>query len=67
MSNLTHTQNGSRKYGDKDIKALCKLMNNAAYAKTMENLINTIDGSLESNKNGHQTQGIYSKKYLTMI
>ena len=53
MSNLTHTKNGSRKYGDKDIKALCKLMNNAAYAKTMENLINTIDGSLESNKNGH--------------
>ena len=41
---IQHTKkNGSRKNGAKDGKTLQKLMNNAIYRKTMENLRNRID------------------------
>ena len=41
---IQHTKkNGSRKNGDKDRKALHKLMNNAVYRKAFENSRNKID------------------------
>ena len=40
----------AEKNGDKDGKVLCKLMNNAVYGKTVENLKNRIDVKLVSNK-----------------
>ena len=40
----------AEKNGDKDGKALYKLMNNAVYEKTMENLRNRINVKLASNK-----------------
>ena len=50
---LTSTQKKrieAEKNGDKDGKALFKLMNNAVYSKTMENLKNRIDVKLVSSK-----------------
>ena len=48
---IQHTKkNRSRKNGEKDGKALYKLMNNAVYGKTIENLRNRIDVKLVSNK-----------------
>ena len=46
----TQKKNRSIKYGDKDRKALYKLMNNVVDRKLMENLRNTIDLKLVSNK-----------------
>ena len=38
MPNLTHTKIEAEINGDKDGKAMYKLMNNAVHSKTMENL-----------------------------
>ena len=46
----TQKKNRSIKNGDKDRKALYKLMNNIVDRKLMENLRNTIDLKLVSNK-----------------
>ena len=43
----------AEKNGDKDRKALYKLMNNSVYRKTMENLRSRIDVRLVSNKKGY--------------
>ena len=51
MSNLTHKKKiEAEKNGDKDGKALYKLINNAVYGKTMKNLRNRIDVKLASNE-----------------
>ena len=50
MLNSRHKKNGSRKNGDKDGKALNKLIKNAAYVKTIENLRCRIDLKFVSNK-----------------
>ena len=39
-----------KKNGDRDGKALYKLINNAVYDKAMENIRNRIDVKLKSNK-----------------
>ena len=45
-----------RKNGDKDEKALHKLMNDAVYGKTMKNLRNRINVKLLSNEKGYMKQ-----------
>ena len=50
MLNSKNKNNRGRKNGDKDGKALYKLMKNAVYGKKMENLRNRIDVLLVSNK-----------------
>ena len=60
MLNSTQKKNGSRKKnGDKGGKASHKLMKNAIYKKTVENLRKRIEG--------HQNQAICHKKYLKII
>ena len=48
--NLTHKKLEAEKNGDKDENALYKLMNNALYDKTIENLRNRIYVKLISKK-----------------
>ena len=51
MSNLTDKKElKQKKNGDKDGKALFKLMNNAAYGKSFENIRNKIDVKLVGNE-----------------
>ena len=53
---IQHTKmNRSRKNNEKDGKALYKLMNNAMYKKTMENLRNKIDVRIVNNKKDYWT------------
>ena len=47
---LNSTNKKAQKNDNKDGKVLYKLMNNAAYGKTMENLRNRIDAKLIRNK-----------------
>ena len=42
-----------KKNGEKDGKALHKLMNNVMYGKSMENLRNRIDQELKCNENDY--------------
>ena len=50
MLNSTQKENKSRQKGDKDEKALYKLINNAMYGKTIEKLRNRINIKLIRNK-----------------
>ena len=50
MLNSTQKENRSRQKGDKDEKALYKLINNAVYGKTIEKLRNRINIKLIRNK-----------------
>ena len=62
----------AKRNGDKDEKALSKLIYNVVYAKTMENLRNKIDVRLVSNETDYlkwtsKPSYMSYKKYLTMI
>ena len=58
----------AEKNGDKNWKALCKLMSNAVYGKAMENLKNKINVSLKKVIwNGHRNQVICHKIYLITV
>ena len=50
MLNSTQKENRSRQKGDKDEKALYKLINNAMYGKTIEKLRNRINIKFIRNK-----------------
>ena len=60
----TQKQN-QRKNGDKDGKALYKLMNNVIYRKTMENLVNRIDIKARKQRKGLFNMYIKSKLYVS--
>ena len=60
-----YTQKKSRKNGDKDGKELYKLMNNAVYGKTMENLRNGIDAKLVS-KPSYISQKLFENDLVTI-
>ena len=55
----------AEKNEDKDEKGLYKLMNNAAYRKTMENLRNRIDVELVNNEKERLKDYIKNKLYVT--
>ena len=68
MLNSTNKKIEAEKNGDKDGKALHKLVNNAVYGKRMENSRNRINVKLVNNKkDGHPNQAICHTKYLKMI
>ena len=71
MSNLTHKKIEAEKNADKFGKALYKLMSNAAYGKTMENVRNRIDIRIISNDKDYlkwiSKPSYMSKKDLSMI
>ena len=48
-----HNKGKQQEKRGKDVKALYKLINNAVYEKTMENLRNRINVKLVSNKKGY--------------
>ena len=60
----TQKQN-QRKNGDKDGKALYKLMNNVIYRKTMENLVNRIDIKARKQRKGLFNMYTKSKLYVS--
>ena len=60
MLNSTHKKEQKQKInGDKDRKALYKLMINAVYGKIMENLRNRIDVKLVRNKKDYTSRPSY--------
>ena len=67
----TSMPNTRERNGEKDRKALYKLMNNAMYRKAIENVRNRIDVKLVSDKktisDGHPNQAICDTKYLALI
>ena len=67
MLNSTYKKNQAEKNGDKNGKALYKLMNNTVYGKTMENFRNRINVKLVTDQKRHLNQAMFHIKYLTMI
>ena len=72
LNSTKKKKNRSRKNGDKYGKALHKLMSNAVYGKTMENLRNRIAVKLVSNKKDYlkwtsKPSYLCHTRYLTTI